>query len=185
MTELRGTRSDGIITKIGAFLDRLKTSAVVQSRAFLASLSNGLAFSWPSFDATAAAGTFILYLKNDSTMALCLDKLIVGTEEGTLFKLHFVTGIADTATQFQGTSLLSPATKLTTDIAESWGDGPVGTIVTAGVILPVRVGAADSKIVDLAEIGLKLGQGQAVAVEVDTDDGTPAIAEACLIGHFE
>lgn len=181
MTAIRALNSLGQLIQIGSFLDRLKVDA--PQRSFLSSINAGLAFSWTSVDPSALAGSFNLYLQNDSTLGLILDWMIVGNVEAALWKLHKVTGTAAAGNALDGVNLNQSSTNITTDRATARGDDAITGLTSSGIILPTRVIATDSKEVSLAQYGIKIGQNQAIAVEYDT--GTTGIAEACIIGHFE
>ena len=162
---------------------RLNVSARANARIYYRSRDNGDAYTIVSHDATAAAGTYIIYFKNDNaTKDFIVEDVLVGGAETALWKLWFVTGTA------AGGSVLTPVNlnkgSGNTASATARGDDAITSLATNGQISTVRSPANDSAKFELHD-ALVLNLGAAIAVEIDTDDGSPSIAEAKILGYYE
>ena len=160
------------------------TSARAASRMYYKSRDEGDAFAAVSHDATGAADTYIIYFKNTSpTKEFVVEEVHVECVEATLFKLWFVTGTAAGGSVIVAVNLNN--TKGNAAEATVRGDDAITGLTVAGTeISTVRVGAIGND--ELATHGaVILGNGGAIAVEVDTDDGTPGIVGASIIGYYD
>jgi len=64
------------------------------------------------------------------------------------------------------------------------GDGPVSSLSTDGQIWSFRCPANDS-VEENFDDAIILGQNDAIAIEIDTDDASPAVAEATVSFYLE
>ena len=159
---------------------RLNVSARSNPRGFYVSRDTGQSYTVTSIDASAAAGTYIIYFQNtSSTLSFFVDKIIVGGVETALWKLWFVTGTAAGGSPLTPTNLNKRSSHAAA--ATSRGDDSITGLTTDGLILAIRTGANghdDQRIDDII-----LGQNHAIAIEYNT--GTTGIAEATIRGFFE
>jgi hypothetical protein len=161
--------------------NRLDTSSRQNPRLYYISRDDGQVYSATSHDASAAAGTYIIYLKNISTTKnIYVDEVIVGGVETALWKLWFVTGTA------AGGSVLTPTnlnkTSANAADATSRGNDSITGLTTAGQIGAVRSSANGHADLSTRD-SIILGQGDAIAIEYDT--GTTGIAEAEIVFYYE
>ena len=162
---------------------RLNTSSRSSDRIHYVSRDDGQAYTVVSHDATAAAGTYILYLQNTSTdKFLFIDDVHVETVEAALFKIWFVTGDAGGGSALTPTNLNKSSSNAAA--AGSRGNDAITSLTTDGQIGAIRIGATDEGEKHF-EDALILGQNDAVAIEIDTDDGSPAIAGASITFYLE
>ncbi len=163
---------------------RLNVSSRSSKRIHYVSRDDGQAYTVVSHDATAAAGTYILYLQNTDTTgkSMFIDTIHLEALEATLFKIWFVTGTAS------GGSALTPVnlnkSSSNAAAATARGDDSISDLTTDGQIWSTRIGATgeDDENFDDALI---LGQNDAIAIEIDTDDGSPSIAGAAIRFYME
>ncbi len=161
--------------------NRLDTSSRQNPRLYYISRDEGQVYSVTSHDASAAAGTYILYLKNDSTTKnIYIDEIIVGGVETVLWKLWFVTGTAAAGNALTPTNLNKTSTNAAS--ATSRGDDSITGLSTAGQIGSVRSSANDHADLSTRD-AIILGQNDAIAIEYDT--GTTGIAEAEIVFYYE
>lgn len=138
---------------------------------------NAVDYSVTSHDATAAAGTYILYLKNDNPAPFAVDHVEVGAVETGLWKLWVVTGTAAAGSALA----VAPLNLIGTD-SSSWtarGDDAITGLTAANQLGAIRCPANDSRFLNFGG-SLILDNGSAIAVEYDT--GTTGIAEATIRG---
>ena len=181
--EIQGNREKGGVTALD-FSDRGRARVDALSNLTSAHVSrdDGLTFNLISHDATAAAGTHICYLKNTSTTRdLYIDLLRVGNAETALWKVWSVTGTA------AGGSALTPTNLdlkrgISAEVTARGNDAITG-LTQVSEIATVRCPSNDSRDIPLDDT-LILGTDNAIAVEIDTDDGTPSIAEVLIRFYF-
>ena len=144
---------------------RFNTSSRSDARAYYNSRDEGQTYALTFDDIDAAVNDFSVYWQNTSP-----DKILVvssvgvnSTVTGTV-KLHFVTGVADTASALTLVNLNRSSSNAAA--ANCLGNSAVGTIVTAGEIDQVIVGANAHEELRLGD-RVRLGQNDAIAIEWD------------------
>lgn len=160
---------------------RLDVNSKTTRRSFFISRDDGQVFNLNSHDASAAAGTHIVYWQNTSpTRNLVIDLVRMGGVETALWKVWFVTGTA------AGGSLLTPTNMngASANAAEgiTRGDGEVTGLTQVAEIANIRSPANESMTVPF-DATLIIRQNNAIAVEYDT--GTTGIAEVLIRGFYE
>jgi hypothetical protein len=169
-------------SKAGVSSDnRLDTSSRSNSRSFYISRDEGSCFSLSSHDATAAAGTYIAYFKNNSpTKNFYVDFIEVGGVETALWKVWSVTGTA------AGGSAITPSNlNLTSgNVADATarGNDSITGLTTVSQLGTLRTSANSDGLIEYNDT-LILGTNDAIAVEYDT--GTTGVAEVFIRGYFE
>lgn len=169
-------------SKAGVSSDfRMETSTRSNSRSYYISRDDGQVYGVTSHDATAAAGTYILYFKNTSTSKdFYIDYIECGGVETALWKVWFVTGTA------AGGSALTPTNlnKKSGNVASATvrGDDSITGLSTDGQIGALRTPANDSHLLAFDDT-VVLGTGDAIAIEYDA--GTTGIAEVFMRGYYE
>lgn len=153
---------------------RLLTIGNINTGSHYASLEDGRCFNVVSEDDDAAAGDFILYIKNDSTERLLIvDVVRVQAENAVTWKVWQVTGTAT-----GGTTLTPKNMNLGSGISAVGtflGNSAVGGLSTDGeMIAPARTPANTSLNIPFDDT-LILGTNDAIAIEYDT--GTTGDAE--------
>lgn len=184
MPRIQYLSSKGQIEEASGSDKRLDTSSRSSERIHYVSRDDGQAYTVVSHDPTGAAGTFALYLQNISSAGLLLyvDKIRTGGIETTLWKVFFVTGIA------AGGSVLTPVnmnkSSSSAAAANARGDDSITGLTTDGEIASFRTDANSHDEVKFDDAVI-LGQNDAIAIEVDTDDGTPNIVEMDITFYME
>lgn len=162
--------------------NRLNTNSVTQPELDFISDENEDAYSVVSHDATAAAGTYIVYFKNDdSTKQFHLDEVFVGGVASILWKLWQVTGTAAGGNALTPSNLNLKSGKTAT--ATSRGDDSITGLSTSKEIASVRTAANDSGQMQLRG-SVILGLNDAIAIEVDAA-GSTDVAEVTFVGHYK
>mgnify|MGYP001237969910 CR=1 FL=1 len=135
------------------------------------------AYSVTSHDASAAAATYPIYVRNNSDSLLIVDSIRVGSVEASLWKLWYVTGTA------AGGSVLTP-----TNLDDSNAAAPItargGDSVT-GLTAGSQIGAMRCEATGEATTSTPIVLGQGVAIALEYDTGTTGIAEITIVGHYE
>jgi len=160
---------------------RVAVESNTARRSHFISLEGGQTYNVSSHDATAAAGTFILYFKNDnSTKNFFVDLIRVGGVNAALWKVWFVTGTA------AGGSVLTPTNlnSASTNSAEATvrGDDSITGLSAVDEIATARNLAGGSYNIPFDDT-LVVSPNSAFAVEYDT--GTTGVAEVLLRGYYE
>lgn len=178
---IEGSREGGGITTLN-FSDkqRARVDSLTNLMGHYVSKDDGLAFNIISHDASAAAGTFILYFKNTSpTRDFFIDLIRVGGVETALWRVWSVTGTA------AGGNALTPTNlNLKSGIsaeATARGDDAITGLTTVAEIATVRTAATNNTNIPFDDV-LILGTNDAIAVEYDT--GTTGIAEVLMRGFY-
>jgi hypothetical protein len=162
--------------------NRLDVSSRANPRIYYVSRDDGQAYSVSSNDASAAAGTYILYLKNTSTTRnLFVDDIILGGVETALWKIWFVTGTAAGGNAKTPVNL-NKTSPNAADATARGDDSITGLTVSGEQIGTLRTPANDSKELATSD-AIELGQNDAIAIEYDT--GTTGIAEAEIVFYYE
>jgi len=161
--------------------NRLNVSSRSSDRIYYVSRDDELAYSWVSIDATPAAGTYVIYLKNtNQTKNLYIDYINCTGEETLYWKVWKVTGTAAGGDSITAANLnLSSAL---TAQATSRGNDSVTGLTTDGLISTVRHPAGGEGIIQF-EDALILTYGQAIAVECNTGSANPGDVD--IRGFFE
>ena len=179
--EIKDGKGRGNIAKVSS-RQRLAVEASQNRRIYYVSRTDELAFTLNSHDATAAADTEIFYLKNDDTdRLLFVDLIRVGGVASILWKVWSVTGTAAggnalTATNLNRTSGVSAS-------ITSRGDDSVTGLTLADQISSIRTVANGHGLIKYDDT-LILGNGDAIAVEVDAA-GSTDVAEVFCRFYFE
>ncbi len=159
---------------------RGNVSSKSNPRAFYISRDFQQNYALPSIYATAAAGEYILYMRNTSTTQnIFVKDIVFGSANAALFKITEVSGTPS------GSEIIAKNTNLTSGRAasiSSYGNGAVTGLSAVGPAMPVRTSANGHEHEEL-EDALILGPGNAIAVEYDT--GTTGPAEVTVYFHFE
>ncbi len=176
--------SKGVFEEVHGSDTRLNTSSRSSQRIHYISRDDGQAYTVTSHDGTAAAGTYPIYLQNTSSSGLLLyvDKIMVGGVETALWKVWFVTGTASGSSVLTATNINKASSNAAAINAR--GDGPVSSLTTDGQIWAARTDASAHDEVRFDDAVI-LGQNDAIAVEIDTDDGTPNVAEVSISFYLE
>lgn len=163
---------------------RLDVEAKSDEVIFFASRDESEAFSWVAQDAAAAAGEYVIYVKNTSTQGkiLVIREIVVGSAELAIWKLSTVTGTAAGGSEITGVCLNRKTPTSAPATARSGSTGGVTGLTEQEVVAICRSTADANKVLDMHD-ALILGQDQAIAVEIDTTAG--AEASVVVIGHFE
>jgi hypothetical protein len=160
--------------------NRLEVQSESNTQIHFSSLLDGLAFSWHSEDDDAAAGDFIMYIKNTSTTKLLvIDDIVCGTENASTLKLHRVTGTAS-GSSITGSNLNFQSGN--TADATAIGSGAVSGLTSSSIIETIRLSANSTEKFTVRD-ALILGTGDAIAIEYDT--GTTGDGEITVIGYFQ
>lgn len=160
---------------------RLHVDAETQLVSAVQSLK-GETYNTISHDATAAAGTYIFYFKNDSTTnAFFVNLLRVGGVSSILWKLWSVTGTAAGGNALTPSNMNLSSGKVATATAR--GDDSITGLTTAVELATVRSIANTSVNIPFDDT-LILGQGDAIALEADTVSGTD-VAECLMRGYYK
>lgn len=184
MSRLSYLNSKGQFEETHGSDTRLNVSSRSSQRLHYVSRDDGQAYTIISHDATAAAGTYIIYLQNTSStgLALFVDDIHVEAVETSLFKIWFVTGTASGGSALTAVNLNKTSSNAAAVAAR--GDDAITNLTTDGQIGAIRVDA-NGEGEKHFEDGLILGQNDAIAIEIDTDDGSPAIAGASITFYLE
>jgi hypothetical protein len=155
---------------------RLNVSARADTRGYYNSRDQGQSYSLVFNHPAAADGEYSFYIKNDnSTKDLIISSVHWSGDDLSKCILWFVTGTAA-----EGAAIVP------TNLNRSSPHDAVGTFLGDEAGTPITVGAAAAKI-DVAATGLngheemhtedrvRLGQGDAIALEVDVGSTTPEI----------
>lgn len=173
----RGTGQKVAVSPTG---NRLDVSARSNPRIYYVSRDDSNAYSAYSEDASAAAGDFILYLKNTSTsLNLYIDDIIFDAANDSKFKLHKVTGTAS-GTDIVPTNLNFRSGNTAT--AEVKGSGAVTGLTSSSTLLSERILGNTSSEFKTSDT-IRLGLNDAIAIEYDT--GTTGAADASVIFYFD
>ena len=144
--------------------------------------SEGNAFTLNSHDATAAAGTYILYLQNtDNDEDFLVDLAWVGGVASILWKVWFVTRTAAGGNALTPVNLNKSSNKEASITAR--GDDSITGLSTDGEISTRRTVANSGVSIDY-DGQLRLGLNDAIAFEADTVTSTD-VAEVFIRGHFQ
>ncbi len=179
MPDITFENSEGNQQKMHGSDNRADVSSRSSDRIHFVSRDDGQAYTVVSHDATAASGTYIIYLQNTNTnnQLMFIDKVDAHGVEAALFKLWFVTGTA------AGGSALTPVnlnkTSSNSATANARGGDSITGLTAGGEIWPFRIAATGEKEENFDD-AIILGQNDAIALEIDTDDGSPAIAGASI-----
>ena len=159
---------------------RLNVSSKTAERIFYISRDNGLAFIAVSTVASAAAGSYAVYLKNTSTTKnLFIERVEYHSANAALWKLWQVTGTA------AGTALTASNLNLTSGTpaeASVYGSAAVTGLTTVKQLGSHRNTAGGEGEMSY-HYALILGPGDAIAAEYDT--GTTGTAEIDIFFHYE
>lgn len=173
----RGTGNKVAVSSTG---NRLDTSSRANPRIYYASRDTGECYAIHSENASAAAGDFLLYIKNTSkTNNLYIDDVIFDTAQNAKFKLHKVSGTASGSNITPINMNFKVSNSADSDVK---GNGAVTGITSAGVLISERVLANDSSEFQTSD-ALRLGLNDAIAIEYDA--GTTGDASVTVIAYFD
>lgn len=142
----------------------------------------GETYSVTSHDATAAAGTYIIYFKNDDADKLFfIDLMRLGGVATILWKVWEVTGTAAGGSALTPSNLNLQSGKAASATAR--GDDSITGLSTVVELATIRTAANSSGLLELDD-ALILGQGDAIAVEVDAA-GSTDVAEVHIRGFYK
>ena len=159
---------------------RLNVSARSDERIFYNSRDRGQTYSWSSFDATAAAGEYTIYLQNTSTtLNLIIKDIFLTPGVAMTFKIATVTGTA-AGTPITGYNLNRNSGNDAQ--ANAFGDAAVTNLSEDTVFRVVGVPALETVEVEFHD-ALILGQNDAIAVECDVNAG--GLLYLSILGYFE
>lgn len=160
--------------------NRLNVSSKSNPRLFYISRDDQEAYTAVSTDASAAAGDYIMYLKNTSTTKnMFIDHIGCFAANAALWKLWSVTGTAS------GTTITATNLNLTSGLsaeASVEGSQAVSGLTAVNQIDTARSSASEEANLDFSS-ALILGPSDAIAIEYDT--GTTGAAEATITFHYE
>jgi len=171
---------------------RFNVSSRSDSRAYYNSRDEQLVFSVAWNFNTAEAGEYAVYWRNASdSKTLVIDSIGLNGELGTRFKLWYVTGTATSGTELTPINLNKSSSRAAPDDAVvmameggSAGTG-IGGLSTDGLIDFVTTGGADGHEELRLKDRLRLGQNDAIAIEVDELTTTAKDVFGVIFGYYE
>jgi hypothetical protein len=169
---------------------RLNVSSRQDSRAYYNSRDNQLTFSLVFEMSAAATGEYVVYWRNaspDKELVITSAEVFAGEEARA--KLWFVTGTAAGGTELTPVNLNKGASRAAPDDAtvmamEGNASTPISGLSTAGLIDIVGIpGASDGREFHMVD-ALRLGQGDAIAIEAE-DIATTIAVYGQITGFYE
>lgn len=162
---------------------RINTSSRTSSRLHYVSRDDGESYSLVSNDATAAAGTYIIYWSNTDGVGrrLFIDSITMSGVETALWKVHYVTGTAAAGSSLTPINLNNTSSNAAPAIAR--GDDSITGLTVSKTIFTGRSSANGPPLKFDTKDAVMLGQNQAIAVEYDT--GVTGVAEVTIVGYYE
>ena len=157
---------------------RLNVSSRADNRAYYNSRDKAQCYAMTYEHSAAADGEYSFYLQNTSTdKTLVVSAVGVNADNIARLKLHFVTGTATNGTARVPRNLNSDSAN---DAAASTalhdgGGTTIGGLTVSGIpIDDIRMGANDHRELRLTD-RVRLGQNDAIALEMDTGTSTPLV----------
>ena len=170
----------GRLATVSAFF-RLNVSAKTNPRIFYSSRDEGKAFNCISTDASAAAGDYILYLKNTSTSDnLYMKHIEFHSANAATWKVWEVTGTAAGSSEIISSNLNLGSANVAEATAR--GNGAISGLTTVKQIGTHRNDANGEAEMNY-DNALVLPPGSAIAIEYDS--GTTGAAELDCFFHYE
>ncbi len=165
---------------------RLNVSSRQDTRAYYNSRDMEQTYSFP-FEFTAAeAGEFAAYVKNTSSAGLQFvpTKILCSAGANVKLKLWFVSGTAAGGNEITLTNDNRTSPNAAPASAMEGGNAATGiTGLTADALIEIVRCAADHEVEFAIADSVRLGQNDAIAIEVDA--GTAADVEGTILGFFE
>lgn len=165
---------------------RLNASSRSDGRGYYNSRDQGQMFSVPFTHPLSANGQYTVYFKNNSTTKdFVLSDIEVHSDLGARMKLWFVTGTAGNGVAVIATNLNKNSNNDADATAvEDGGGTAISGLTTDGLIDNMMVGPNGHEALAIGD-RIRLGQGDAIAIEMDEAvSGTPDLIGA-LFGYFE
>jgi hypothetical protein len=170
--------------------NRQNVSARADSRGYYNSRDEGMAFSVVYNMSLADTGEMLVYWSNASPdKTLVISAVGVNAFEPVDIKLHFVTGTAASGTVLVPVNLNKASAKAApTDAAVSCMEGngttPIANLTSAGVIDYIGISAAQGHVQLRLDDRVRLGQNDAIALEVEAAS-TPGAIYGVIFGYYE
>lgn len=159
---------------------RLNVSSRSDERIYYNSRDEGQTYVWTSTDGAAAAGEYIIYIKNTSASKnLIIKEVILSPGVDMTFKIALVTG-TPSSTGITGYNLNRNSANVAA--ATAHGDAAVDNLTPTQVIRIEQVLALTTADIEFHD-ALQLGQNDAIAIEGDVNAG--GVLHAQIIGYFE
>ncbi len=165
---------------------RLNVSSRADNRAYYNSRDQAQAYTWVYSHTASAAGEYSLYLQNTSvSKTLVISSIGCNSDLGVNVKLWFATGTATNGSSITGTNL----NKSSSNVAAATAIEHADTTALGGFSLDVIIDYLTVNIKSHEEFRLsdrlRLGQNDAIVLEVDAaTSGTPLVY-GVVFGYFE
>lgn len=164
---------------------RLNVSSRSDSRGYYVSRDQEQAYSIVFNHPSSSAGQYSLYLQNtSSTLAFVISGVGLNSDLGANVKLWKVTGTAANGSAITAINMASSDNAAALNCIEDGGGTPISGITLGGALDYVKVPIEGHEELRLDD-RVRLGQNQAIVLEVDAvTSGTPHVF-GVLFGFFE